>query len=103
MFSYYFFISTIYSQDSNTVYYSLFLEKAVPLIGTINTKLDDGTFKEGESFTVPEAELSGAFSIYQDLYNALVGGKFGIDYGAIDNDLIMKIYIRNLDPSSWNL
>jgi hypothetical protein len=82
------------------VYYSLFLEKAVPLIGTINTKLEDGAFKEGQSFTVPEAELSGAFSIYQDLYNALVGGKFGIDYGAIDNDLIMKIYIRNLDPQA---
>lgn len=92
-----FLFNTIYSQDSNTVYYSLFLEKAVTF-GTINTKLDDGTFKEGQSFTVPEAELSGAFSIYQDLYNALVGGQFGLDYGAIDNDLIMKIYIRDLDP-----
>ena len=93
------FFNTVYGQDSNTVHYSLFLEKAVTF-GTINTKLDDGTFKEGQSFTVPEAELSGAFSIYQDLFNALVGAQFGLDYGAIDNDLIMKIYIRNLDPQA---
>ena len=93
------FFTAAYGQDSNTVYYSLFLEKAVT-IGTINTKLDDGSFKEGQSFTVPEAELTGAFSIYQDLYNALVGGQFGLDYGAIDNDLIMKIFIRNLDPEA---
>lgn len=94
-----FLINSIYGQDSNTVYYSLFIEKAVTF-GTINTKLDDGSFKEGHGFTVPEAELTGAFSIYQDLYNALVGGKFGLDYGAIDNDLIMKIFIRNLDPEA---
>ncbi|MCW8848631.1 MAG: hypothetical protein OQJ81_01530, partial [Melioribacteraceae bacterium] len=94
-----FIISSVYGQDSNTVYYSLFIEKAVTF-GTINTKLDDGSFKEGQGFTVPEAELTGAFSIYQELYNALVGGKFGLDYGAIDNDLIMKIYIRNLDPEA---
>ena len=36
-----FLFNPIYAQDSNTVYYSLFLEKAVTF-GTINTKLDDG-------------------------------------------------------------
>ncbi len=88
-------------QDSNTVNYSLFLEKTVTY-GTVDTKIDEGVFKEGESFIIPEAELPSSpidFSIYQDLYNALVGGRFGIDYGALNNDIIMKIFIRNLEPN----
>ncbi len=92
-------LSPSYGQDSNIVKYSLFLETKVSL-GEINTKVDEGEFKEGQSFTIPEAELPGTFAIYQDLYNGLVGGRFGIDYGAINNDLIMKIYIRNLDQNA---
>lgn len=92
-------LSVSYGQDSNTVNYSLFLETKVSL-GEINTKVDEGQFKEGQSFTIPEAELPGSFAIYQDLYNGLVGGRFGIDYGAINHDLIMKIYIRNLETDA---
>lgn len=91
--------SISYGQDSNTVNYSLFLEKTLS-IGSVNTKVDEGVFKEGQSFTIPEAELPATFAIYQDVYNGLVGGRFGIDYGAINHDLIMKIYIRNLDPNA---
>ena len=93
-----------WGQDSNTVNYSLFLEKSVSF-GTVDTKIDEGTFKEGESFIVPEASLPSSpidFSIYQDLYNALSGGKFSIDYGALNNDIIMKIFIRRLNPSVGN-
>ena len=89
-------ISSIKAQDSNNVYYSLFLETSVSF-GTLDTKVDEGEFKEGENFIIPDAELIGAFEIYQDLYNALVGGKFGIDYGALNNDIEMKMFIRNLD------
>ncbi len=92
---------TTFSQDTNVVKYSLFLEKTV-IFGTVDTKIDEGSFKEGESFFIPAAELPSSpidFSIYQNLYNALVGGRFGIDYGALDNDIILKIYIRNLDPN----
>ena len=88
-------------QDSNTVNYSLFIEKSVSF-GTIDTKIDEGTFKEGESFTIPEASLPSSpfdFSLYQELYNALSGGKFSIDLGALNNDIIMKIFIRRLNPS----
>jgi hypothetical protein len=88
-----------YAQDSNSVNYSLFLEKSVTF-GTINTKIEEGYFNEGSSFLIPEADLTGEFSIYQDLYNALVGGRFGIEHGAIDNDIIMKIFIRNLNKDS---
>ncbi len=94
-------LSICYGQDSNTVYYSLFLEKSVTF-GTIDTKIEEGEFKEGKGFIVPEAVLPTTpidFSIYQDLYNALIGGRFSIDYGALNNDLIMKIFIRNLDPT----
>ena len=38
-----------WGQDSNTVNYSLFLEKSVSF-GTVDTKIDEGTFKEGETF-----------------------------------------------------
>ena len=94
--------NTNYGQDSNTVNYSVFLEKTVTIgttSSTTNIKIHGGEFKEGQSFIIPEAELTGAFAIYQDLYNGLVGGRFGIDYGAINNDLIMKFYIRNLEPN----
>ena len=93
-------VSLIQAQDSNTVKYSLFLEKTVSLL-TLDTKVAGGEFKEGQSFIIPEAELPSSpinFAIYQDLYNALVGGRFGIDYGALDKDIEMKIFMRNLDP-----
>ena len=91
----------IYSQDSNVVSYSLFMEKSVPF-GTVDTKIDEGVFKEGESFLIPHANLPSSpinFAIYQNLYNALVGGRFSIDYGALNNDIIMKIFIRRLNPT----
>lgn len=90
-----------FGQDSNTVNYSLFIEKSVSF-GTLDTKIDEGTFKEGESFIIRETTLPSSpfdFSLYQDLYNALVGGKFSIDFGALNSDIIMKIFIRSLDPS----
>jgi len=91
----------INGQDSNTVSYSLFLEKSGFGI-SLDTKVDEGVFKEGESFIIPEAILPSApidFSIYQELYDALAGGKFGIDYGALNNDIMMKIFIRNLETN----
>ncbi len=94
-------ILLINAQDSNNVNYSLWLEKPVSF-GTIDTKVDEGSFKEGEGFIVPATKLPSSpidFSIYQDLYNALTGGIFCLDYGALDNDIIMKIFIRNLKPS----
>jgi hypothetical protein len=84
------------------VHYSLFLEKSVSF-GKIDTKIDEGDFKEGGYFIVPEAELPNSpvdFSLYQDLYNALVGGKFSIDYGALKSDIEMKIFIRNLQTDT---
>ncbi|MBK7105887.1 MAG: T9SS type A sorting domain-containing protein [Ignavibacteriae bacterium] len=92
----------IYAQDSNHVNYSLWLEKPVSF-GTIDTKVDEGSFKEGEGFTIPETVLPSSpidFSMYQDLYNALTGGIFSLEYGALDNDIIMKIFIRNLEQNA---
>ncbi len=90
------------AQDSNKVYYSLFMEQSFQF-GTVDTRIDSGSFKEGEHFIIPEATLPSSpvdFSKYQQLYDALVGGKFSIDYGALNNDIILKIFIRNLDPNS---
>jgi hypothetical protein len=72
-------------------------------IGSWDTKVLEGEFKEGGSFIIPETELPTSpfdFSLYQALYDALVGAEFSLDYGALNNDLIMKIYIRNLDPNA---
>jgi len=90
------------AQEVNTVNYSLFLEKSVSF-GTVDTKIHEGSFNEGESFIIPAAFLPASpidFSIYQDLYNALVGGRFSIDYGALNNDIIMKIFIRKLNKTA---
>ncbi len=100
IFGFFFFNALIFAQDSNVVNYSLFLEKTVSF-GTLDTQIDEGSFKEGQSFTIPAAVLPSSpvdFSIYQDLYNALVGGKFEIEYGALSKDIIMKIFIRRLKP-----
>ena len=93
-----FIFSQHFGQDSNTVNYSIFLEKSVSF-GTIDTKVDEGSFKEGQGFTINEADLSGELAIHQNLYNALIGGRFKLDYGSINNDIEMKIFIRNLDPN----
>ncbi len=96
------FTGFISAQDSNKVYYSLFMEQSFQF-GTVDTRIDSGSFKEGEHFIIPDFVLPSSpvdFSKYQELYDALVGGKFSIDYGALDNDIILKIFIRNLDPNS---
>ncbi len=96
--------SKYYAQDSNTVYYRIYMEKKVSSYYTAKEKISTGIFKEGSGFRIPEAELPDSypadFSMFQDLYNALVGGYFSIDYGAIDKDLILELFIRNLDPET---
>jgi hypothetical protein len=97
-------ISQSFAQDSNTVYYRIYMEKKVSSYYTAKEKISTGIFKEGSGFLIPEAELPDSypadFTMFQDLYNALVGGYFSIDYGAIDKDLILELFIRNLDPET---
>lgn len=97
-----YFINNVFGQDTNKVEYRLFMEQSLQF-GTFDTRIDSGAFYEGGSFIIPEATLPSSpidFSNYQDLYNALVGGKFHIDFGALNKDIVLKIYIRNLDPNS---
>ncbi|MBK7981550.1 MAG: T9SS type A sorting domain-containing protein [Ignavibacteriae bacterium] len=92
---------SIYAQDSNVVNYSLWLEKPVSF-GTLDTKVDEGSFKEGKGFVIPKTTLPSSpidFSMYQKLYDALTGGVFTVEYGALNNDIIMKIFIRKLVPN----
>ncbi len=97
-------LSKYYAQDSNTVYYRIYMEKKVSSYYIAKEKISTGFFKEGSGFRIPEAELPDSypadFTMFQDLYNALVGGYFSIDYGAIDKDLILELFIRNLDPET---
>jgi len=100
----FFWISNVgYGQDSNKVYYKIFMQS--PASGW-DIKIHKGMFKEGEGFVIPEQELPNDWradlSIYQNLYDVLAGGYFSIDYGAINKDLILEMYIRNLDPETGN-
>ncbi|MCP5062727.1 MAG: T9SS type A sorting domain-containing protein [Ignavibacteriae bacterium] len=91
-----------YGQDSNKVYYKIFMEKSNQY-GTFPIKIDEGLFKEGDGFVIPESVLPSFpynFTMFQDLYDALVGGFFRIDHGALDKDIILKLYISNLDSET---
>ncbi len=90
-----------FGQDSNTVYYKLFIEA-----NTTNLAMYGGSFKEGQGFTIREKEIKELqyadddLRVFQELYDALVGGYFSIDFGALDKDIIMKMYLRNLDTET---
>jgi len=54
---------------------------------------------EGESFSIPDDDLPGSpffLEPYQGLYDALVGGTFSLDDGAINGNIKMDIFITNL-------
>ncbi len=96
--------SQYFGQDSNKVYYKIYLQK--PKVNGFAPKFEisSGVFKEGQGFVIPEADLSKSiwadFTMFQDLFNALVGGYFRIDYGAIDKDIVLRFFIRNLDTET---
>ena len=96
--------SKYFAQDTNTVYYKIYMEKTVSSYYTAKERISSGIFKEGSGFVIPEAELPDSypadFSMFQNLYNALVGGYFSIDYGAINKDIVLELFIRNLDPET---
>ncbi len=93
-----------FAQDSNTVFYRIYMEKKLSSYYTAKEKISSGIFKEGKGFRIPPSVLPDSypadFSMFQNLYNALVGGYFSIDYGAINSNLLLELFIRNLDPDT---
>jgi len=81
--------SKYFAQDTNTVYYKIYMEKTVSSYYTAKERISSGIFKEGSGFVIPEAELP-------DSYPA----DFSIDYGAINKDIVLELFIRNLDPET---
>lgn len=95
-----FFTGQIFSQK-DTVFYQYWIEPpsdkpAIPIGET-------GYILEGETFTVIPYVLPGNpydLQGFQGLFNAFVGGTFGIDDGAINNNIRLDICLSNLSAGT---
>ena len=61
------------------------------------TSIDSNSFTEGESYTVPAYTMPPTQSYLQPAYDAIVGSNFGIDAGALDNDIRLEFTLNGLD------
>ncbi len=60
------------------------------------TVIDSGSFVEGSYYTIPAFTMPEAQSYLQPAYNAIVGATFGIDDGAINNDIRLDITLNGI-------
>ena len=60
------------------------------------TIIDSSSFTEGTSYTIPEYTMPASQSYLQPAYNAIVGATFGIDAGALDNDIRLDITLNGI-------
>ena len=94
-------ISSAFAQQ-DTVFYKWFLQKKT-IIGTIDVEVFSGNFTEGTFFEVPASDLNSvdpAIAKYQSLYDALVGAKWGIEDGALSNNITLRIFVRELNTAT---
>ena len=86
--------------QQDTVFYSFYITN--PCNGNTH-QFNDGYFLEGQSLEVESqdlSELDTALSVYQNLYDALVGSTFGLEDGAIDVDIEIGIWLLQLECGS---
>lgn len=91
-------LTNIFAQQ-DTVYYQFWITPpGSPLSYAVT---EEQFFLEGGSFEIPEDDLPGFpwnLEPYQGLYDALVGGTFSLDDGALNNNIKMDIFVSNLQP-----
>ncbi len=62
-----------------------------------NITVEGGSISTGEFFTIPEYTLPESMQDWQQLYDALVGTTFGIDSGALNEDITIGVNIFGFD------
>ncbi|GEM_PF-3231520 len=60
-------------------------------------EITSGSFMEGEVFTLPPFDFPEYIPNWQQLYNALVGTTFGLESGAINENIHLDIQLQQLD------
>ncbi len=60
-----------------------------------------GHFCEGNSFIIEPQKLPGQISNWQNLYDALVGTRVGIENGALNENVFLDIKFQQFDCSSY--
>ena len=61
------------------------------------TVIDSSSFTEGESYTIPAHTMPASQEYLQPAYDAIVGSSFGIDAGALENDIKLEITLNGLN------
>ena len=68
---------------------------------TTITIIDSSSFAEGSSYTIPAHTMPDAQSYLQPAYNAIVGATFGIDEGALNNDIRLEITLNGIATTGF--
>lgn len=60
---------------------------------------ESGSFQTGQSFVMGAATLPADLANWQSLYDALVGTRFGIDSGALNENITIGINLLDFNPN----
>ena len=63
------------------------------------TVVDSNSFTEGSSYVIPAHTMPQAQEYLQPAYDAIVGSTFGIDSGALENDIRLEITLNGLSTA----
>ncbi|MCF8242732.1 MAG: T9SS type A sorting domain-containing protein [Melioribacteraceae bacterium] len=88
-----FFIGTIIAQEHTVNYQVIVID---PCNGT-STTVEGGSFMTGESFVVPAATLPSSMSNWQSLYDAIEGSTFGIESGALNENITIGVNVLDFN------
>lgn len=74
-----------------------------PCTGNIYTlQSQSGSFMTGSSFTIGATTLPASLANWQNLYDALVGSEFGIDSGALNENITIGINLLDFNCAIQN-
>lgn len=90
--------STVFAQHNINFEFKLNYKTNYPNGGYLEnwTNVDSGSFKEGESYLIPEETFDGVLASINPAYDAIEGGVFKIENGAIDEDIYIEIILSGL-------
>lgn len=81
---------TVFAQQ-NTISYKFRVE-ALTQFGSITTTIEEGSFDEGVGYTIPQYDFGDSeFEPVQPAYDAIVGGVFRLESGAIEEDVHLEM------------
>ncbi|MCX8057415.1 MAG: T9SS type A sorting domain-containing protein [Ignavibacteria bacterium] len=89
-------INRVFSQTQDTITIKLYLLHGLNIL-----EIATGKVVEGQEYLLPQATLQPPFNAYQYYYNAIVGSKFYIEEGGLNQNVTINILFEMPPQIPW--